>query len=752
MENLILATLKGKSLTFEELKKELGIDDENLNTYIKKLLDEEKIIFDGEKLSLAKKKKKNKFEPILDKDYILDILSTAKPIGDICKACHASKNELEPVLEEMINEGTLGKFHVYYCKIDTVTISISESGIVVGRSDKSYRLEGYKNIYDGDICQCLVIDEFHALFYKLIKRGHDYVVGELIKKTKKDIDKYYIKSSVKRFKPLIKIEESNLNGAVLGEIVTADLIYKNDDIWAKVTNVIGHKDDPGMEISKIALEFGFILDFNEEVKEELKEIPENISNENLDGRCDFRDLNIITIDGADSKDFDDAIYLEVLPDGNYKLGVYIADVSHYVKYNSPLDKEALKRGTSVYLADRVIPMLPHKLSNGICSLNPHEDRFVLACIMEYQENGKLVNYEIVEGIINSHHRMTYEDVNKIFSGDKELIDKYQDIYPMLNLMRDFSKKLRKIREKKGALEFDTVEYSFRLNEDGSPKEIIKRERFDSEMLIEDFMLEANQTIAYHMNLLNLPIIYRIHENPDQDRLSQTFDEIRSLGVKFKNIKNEIHPKEIQTILKSLDDNPNKDIITNMLLRSMMKAKYSDTCMGHYGLAMKYYCHFTSPIRRYPDLMTHRMIKELLLHPGDNFNKKLKYYSAIMNEIAMRNSMCERKSVDCEREVNDMLYAWYMESNIGKLYTGVITSMTNFGIFIDLGSGIEGLFLYKMSESHYDYDESQKLCFCGRRRYKLGDKIKVTIIESSKERREILVLPEGDVPINENNSY
>ena len=741
MENLILGLLKKNKMTLEELALELGINIDDLNSYIKKLLDEEKIKFDGEKLSINKIKKP-KFEPILDKEYILDILNERKNLNEIAKLCHATKNEIEPILNKMIEENSIYKLYGYYCKIIELTLSITESGAVLGKGLLTYKVDGSYDVYDGDICECLLIDNNSVVFHKLIKRGHDYCVGELISKNKHNITKYYIKSSIKRFNPLIRINEDELNGAIEGEILYCDIEYKKDGIWAKNVKIVGHKDDPGIEISKIALEFGFNLDFNDEVRDELEKIDNKVNEDEIKDRKDFRNLNIITIDGTDSKDFDDAVYLEKLDNGNYKLGVFIADVSHYVKYDSALDKEALKRGTSVYLADRVIPMLPHKLSNGICSLNPNEDRLVLACIIEYTENGRLLNYDIVEGVINSHHRMTYDDVNKIFDNDTDLINKYSDIYDMLILMRDFSKKIRKIREKKGALEFDTIEYSFRLNEDSSPKEIIKRERFDSELLIEDFMLEANQVIAYHMNLLHLPIIYRVHENPDQDRLSQTLDEIRALGVKFKNTQNEIHPKEIQSILKSLDDNPNKDIITNMLLRSMMKAKYSDMCLGHYGLAMKYYCHFTSPIRRYPDLMTHRMIKELLLHPI-NFEKKLKYYSGIMNEIAIKNSLSERKSVDCEREVNDMLYAWYMEKNVGKIYKGIITSMTNFGMFIDLGSGIEGLFLYKMSDKHYDYDDKAKICFNGYNKYKLGDRIKVMIIDASKERREILLLPEGD---------
>ena len=751
MENLIMNLLKNKKLTIEEISNELNIDIDTLTIYIKRLLDEEKILFDGEKIKLNKIKRKSpKLLPILDKSYILDkLIISCRNIHELTKLCNSNKKELEPILNELIEENKIVKYDDYYFYIIELTINILESKTILGRGIGTYKILNSRDVYDNDIALCLIIHENEeALFYKLVKRGHDYAIGEIVKKIKKDKVKYYLKSTMKGFKPLIKIEESDLLNALEGEIVKGDLNYTNNGIFAKVTKVIGHKDDPSIEITKIALEFGFELDFSEEANKELEEIENEVKKEDLEGRIDYTNLNVITIDGSDSKDFDDAVYLEKTND-SYKLYVFIADVSHYVKYNSALDKEALKRGTSCYLADRVIPMLPHKLSNGICSLNPNELRLVLACQMEYNLSGKLLNYDINEGYIISHHRMTYEDVNKIFDNDKELIDKYNDIYDMLLNMREFSKIIRNIRNKKGALEFDTIEYSFKLNEDGSPKEIIKRERFDSEMLIEDFMLEANQTVAYHMNLLNLPIIYRVHENPDQDKLKNTLDEIRTLGVKFKKSQNEIHPHELQQILNSLDDNPNKYIINNILLRSMMKAKYSNLCLGHYGLAMKYYCHFTSPIRRYPDLMTHRMIKLLLLHPTNRFNDDLKYFNSILEEIALKNSVSERKSIDLERECNDMLYAWYMEKNIGKTYQGIISSITNFGIFVDLGLGCEGLFLYRMSMYHYDYSEKTKTCFNGLKTFKMGDKIKVSILESNRENREILLLPEGDT-LYENN--
>jgi ribonuclease R len=381
-------------------------------------------------------------------------------------------------------------------------------------------------------------------------------------------------------------------------------------------------------------------------------------------------------------------------------------------------------------------MIPHKLSDGICSLVEGEDRLVLACIMEIDNKGRLVNYDIKEGVIKSAHRMTYKKVNAILNGDKELMEEYKDIVPMIGKMAELSKIIRNIRHKKGAIDFETAEYKFALNNDGSPKTITKCERLDAEKLIEDFMLKANETIAYHMNIMNLPIVYRVHEKPDQEKLHQIFDTIKYLGAETKEFKNDIMPHDIQRLLEGLDDNPNKEIINNMVLRGMMKAKYNDKCLGHYGLQMNYYCHFTSPIRRYPDLMTHRMIKKLLLHPTDSFNEDLMKYSNIIGEIANLNSVSERKVVDCERAVNDMLYAWYMSKRIGKEYDAIITSITSFGMFAEIGNGIEGLIAYRNMRGFFDFNEKTLSASNGRTTYRLGDKVKIRVISANRIAREI----------------
>ncbi|MBQ6782830.1 MAG: ribonuclease R [Acholeplasmatales bacterium] len=750
-KNLIIKSLKESSMSYDLLKDVTNLSDDELKIALDELLDEEKIRLTKKSNVYKINKKRSSFylEDEIEGDDLISLIKKGyTEIHELSRKTNMSLAKLKSLLHDYVESGEVRHINGYRGDYYTIPvparISVSEKGNVkafVEGIDKSFNIYGGDDLYDSDTVSILPLDndEHIAVVDKIIERGHPFIVGIFKAKMnrKTNVNRYYIESSIPRFKVEANVLMDDVNNILPDMIVTAELkYYNNGTIYASNLKVVGHKDDPGIKISEIALEFGFNLAFNDEVKEELKYIPNAVNKEDLKGRRDFRDLDIITIDGDDSKDFDDAVYLEELPNGNYSLGVYIADVSHYVKEGSPLDKEALKRGTSLYLADRVIPMLPHELSNGICSLNPDEDRLVLACIMEYSKLGKLINYEICEGVINSHHRMTYNKVNKILNGDQELIDEYSDIAPMLKNMEGFSKVLRELRHKKGGIEFDTVEYSFRLNSDGSPKEIIKRERMDAEKLIEDFMLAANETVAYHMNIMNLPIVYRIHEKPDQDKLRTTFQEVKSMGLDVKITQNDIHPKQVQDVLEKASDNPNKYIINNMLLRSMMKAKYSSECLGHYGLAMNYYCHFTSPIRRYPDLMTHRMIKKLLLHPTDKFDKELSHYSNIIPEIALKNSSSERRSVDCEREVDDMLYAWYMESKIGNIYQGTVTSIQSFGMFVEIENGIEGLILYRNCEEYFEYDEKHHIAYTDNEKYYLGKKVMVKCIAASKDERKI----------------
>ncbi|MDE6407792.1 MAG: ribonuclease R, partial [Anaeroplasmataceae bacterium] len=594
------------------------------------------------------------------------------------------------------------------------------------------------NIYNGDTVLFYPYFSGHRLtngaIIKVSKRCHEFIIGHFKRRTKKGKMKSFIYSSNPKFqvKAIVKKEIPNLEEDM---IVYGKLSYVGTAIEAEVLEIIGHKDDPGIEISQIALEYGFDLEFPKEVYDEIHEIKDYVSEDEILGRKDFRDHLIITIDGDDSKDFDDAIEVKKNEDGSFDLGVYIADVSHYVKEGSPLDKEALKRGTSVYLADRVIPMLPHKLSNGICSLNENVNRLVLACLMRISKEGNLIDYEIVEGVISSKHRMTYKKVNEILNGNKELEALYPDLVEPLRVCLELSKIIRRKRMKKGALDFDIKEYKFKLNEEGEPIEIVPIEREQGELLIEDFMLMANETVAYHMNIMNLPCMYRVHEKPDQDKLLETLQELNTMGIDIEHRKKKISSLDLQRIIKNMEELPHKEIYHNLVLRSMMKARYSEICLGHYGLAMQYYCHFTSPIRRYPDLMVHRMIKEILLHPK-NLDEDINHFSHILPELALRNSKSERNSIDCEREVNDMLYAWYMEKQIHATFKGVITSLTSFGIFVTLDNGVEGLVSIDTMARYFSYDEEEHCYTDGNTTYQLGDEVEVIVVHADRTTQRV----------------
>ena len=446
---------------------------------------------------------------------------------------------------------------------------------------------------------------------------------------------------------------------------------------------------------------------------------------------------MVTIDGEDAKDLDDAVSIEKLPNGNYKLGVHIADVSHYVRENNPLDKEAFKRATSVYLIDRVIPMLPRKLSNGICSLNPKVDRLTLSCIMEIDHKGKVVNHEIVESVIRTNERMTYTDVTKILEdNDEELIKRYDYLVDDFKTMKELCKILRAKRTKRGAIDFEIAEAKIILNELGKPIEIKPYDRAISNRMIEEFMLVANETVAEHMFWTHLPFVYRIHENPDDEKLTKFKEFIHNLGYNI-NWTEEIRPKTLQDIIEKVKGKSEETVVNTLLLRSMMQARYAPECTGHFGLAAQYYCHFTSPIRRYPDLQIHRIIKEYL--HGKIDEKRENKLKNIVGHSAKQSSEMERKAQDAEREVDDLKKAEYMQDRIGEEFEGVISSVTSFGVFVELPSTIEGLVhITDLDDDYYIYEEDH-LRLIGERTkkiYKLGDKVLVECVHVDMPNKEI----------------
>lgn len=681
------------------------------------------------------------------KDKIIEVFKRpfCHYFSDLTKYINVKKEVIYENLEELIKEERVYKKNEFYylMKKGTMIVNKNSAFISVEDEDDYYcNINDIKGAYTGDEVSFYVLPKTGrdkhdtAVVIEILKHSNEFIYGLLVCKKSKKGTQYYVASYDKTFDTKAYIDEADLNGAVVGSLVTAKILEYGARNKAVITKVIGHKDDPGADISIIAEQYGFLREFDDDVKLELKKIPGSINKEDYKERRDFTSDLVITIDGDTSKDFDDAVSLKTLANGNYELSVHIADVAEYVKDGSALDLEAFKRGTSVYLADRVIPMLPHQLSNGICSLNEGEYRLTLSCIMEIDRSGNVKNYEICEGIIKSAHRMTYNNVNKMLKGDKEVIDTYTDIYPMLLEMEELSKIIREKRMKAGALDFDVPEVEIELNEQGEASKFYLRQRDSAELLIEDFMLMANQTVAYHMNISKLPCVYRVHESPDQSKLEGVFAFIKNLGYKIPSIKNDIKPKMIQTLMNNIASSSEAFVINQIILRSMMKAKYSEECLGHYGLAFKYYCHFTSPIRRYPDLMVHRLIKELLLHPGDDFFDKYKNFMLNIHDVAFTSSVQERKSVDCERDVNDMLMAGYMAHHIGEVYEGIINSITSFGMFITLPEGIEGLVHINNMDGYFIYNEKKMTLSSYSKTYHIGDKVEIVVLSSSKKERSV----------------
>lgn len=573
-----------------------------------------------------------------------------------------------------------------------------------------------------------------ATIVKIIERDLKYIVGE--------IKSYYYR---KVFEPLDKkynlyFEITDYNLSVEGDIVKVviDEFISEDHVQGRVTEIIGNKNDVGVDIKAIAIKYDFYQEFEEEVMNNLQEVVDKYNDSGFINEINKREKinkTIITIDGEDAKDLDDAVSIEKLDNGNYLLGVYIADVSYFVTEDSKLDEEALYRGTSVYLVDRVIPMLPHKLSNDLCSLNEKTPKLVMACIMEINSEGIVENYEIKEAVIETKHRMTYTNVNKILNGDKEIQEQYYDIVNDVFMMNKLSHILSNMRDKNGALNFEIPEARIIVDEKGKPVDIQVRERFDAEKLIEQFMLTANETVASCINQMDLPFIYRVHDEPKQDKL-KSFKKLLKNTTYNINIRNnqKVTPKILQGIMNQVNDYS----INTMLLRMMAKAKYDVYNIGHYGLASSCYTHFTSPIRRYPDLLVHRLLKKYLINGEVSVEDQNKNFQMISLR-AEQSSKRERDAIECEYEVNDMKMAEYMENHIGETFIGTVSSVTNFGMFITLDNTIEGLIrLTDMKDDYYDYDNNT-LSLLGRhtkQRYQLGDKVKVKCVNASKQKKEI----------------
>ena len=571
---------------------------------------------------------------------------------------------------------------------------------------------------------------------KVLERGTNEIVG-IYKKSKSF---GFVIPDNMRFTKDIYVPEERSKGAVTGHKV----VVKITDFGGKgkkpegiITEIIGHINDPGTDILSVVKAFGIPMEYPKDVLRQVENMPDEVPESDKAGRLDLRSWQMVTIDGEDAKDLDDAVSI-TKKDGIYTLGVHIADVSNYVTEGSPLDEEALKRGTSVYLVDRVIPMLPHKLSNGLCSLNAGVDRLALSCIMDIDEKGKVVGHKIAETVINIDRRMSYTAVKKILAdNDEETIKEYEELVPMFKMMEELAKILRERRTQRGSIDFDFPESKIYLDEKGVPVDIRPYDRNVATRIIEDFMLIANETVAEDYFWQELPFVYRTHDTPDPEKMVKLGMFISNFGYGIKSTGSQIHPKEIQKLLDRIEGTPEETLISRLTLRSMKQAKYATVSTGHFGLAANYYCHFTSPIRRYPDLQIHRIIKENLR--GKLNGKRIDHYENILPGVADETSRLERRAEEAERDTDKMKKVQYMSKHIGEEFEGVISGVTQYGMYVELPNTVEGMVhISNMRDDYYRYDEEHYELVGERtgRKYKLGQTVQVLVEDTDKLARTI----------------
>ena len=693
----------------------------------------------------------NNFSKPLDVDELFDLLELedAKDFTILAKSLneledefiiiHNHKGEFAPMSYFNLSVGVLDVKDGGFGFVDTI-----DGGVFV----KSANFKGAIT-YDTVMIKVFT-DELgrkEGIVERIIKRGNEFFYGELLFYK----GKYFVYSVDSKIKLTIFINKNDLAKARPHQMVKVKVnkYFPNHTADGEVVEILGNNSDAGMDITALVLSAGIKTVFPEEVLLELDDIPDEINKLDYPNRRDLTNELIITIDGADAKDLDDAITVKQLDNGNYLLGVYIADVSNYVKEGTFLDLEAFERGTSVYLPDRVIPMLPKKLSNGICSLNEGVDRLVMGCEIEVNEFGEIINSEIFEGVINSKHRMTYDDVNKILNGDEILTNKYSDISDMLISANHLSKILNKKRIERGAFMFETPEAKIILNDKGNVVDIVLRQRFDAECLIEEFMLLANECVAETMTWLDVPFIYRVHEEPLDDKVNKLMLLVNNFGYDYKLKGQKGVSRLLQKILQdhdlneeglSQEDITRRGIVNKALIRTMAKAKYQETNIGHFGLGSKCYTHFTSPIRRYPDLLVHRLIKEFMFNETFvNVSDKVSFYNSKVNAAGVNSSKTERIAEKLERDATDYKKCEYMERFYGDKFVGTISSIMNFGAFITLDNTVEGLCRFAdMHDDYYVYDET-RMCFVGNKfkiTYSLGDRVWVRVMDACKETREV----------------
>lgn len=689
------------------------------------------------------------------KERIIDLLTnnttlTIMEINDNLGLSSVDEYQrLQTILDELVSDGVL-----YYSDRKRKYLLLENSHLVKGRlilNEKGFGFieigKDIKDVYvnekniNGALDDDLVLFEYlnkdmerpEGRIIKVIKRNYEPLVGEVIVVN----GEYFVDPDKKGSN--IYIPRDNLNGAVEGHKVVVEPIKEGRRV-GKIIKIIGHKNDVGVDILSFVYEYNFRPEFPSEVMEELESIPsyltlEEINKELSNNRVDLRDKEIFTIDGIDTKDIDDAISLYKDEDELYHLGVHIADVSYYVKEGSLIDEEAYFRGTSVYLVDRVLPMLPHKLSNGICSLNPDEDRFALSCEMVIDGKGNIIRYDIFPSIIRSRMKMNYDDVNRILE-DNIVPSGYEEYEGTLRLMDELSKILRKKMVSRGYIEFESNEAKIMVDENCHPTHIEARVQRTGEELIENFMIAANETVSTSIYYKNLPGIYRVHDKPDEKRLGE-FLKFLSLHGYVINGKNKItNPKDLQNILKQIGDTDEVRVLHDMAIRSQAKAIYSDINIGHFGLGSKCYSHFTSPIRRYPDLILHRLVKDY------NYNYSDKIISERSIQIPVMAEQCSKREMDaqnCERDVDKMKKAEYMMDHIGEVYEGIISGVQEFGLFVELSNTVEGLIKVEDLKGDYFVYNKDLMALVGKRTNKIygfGDKVTVKVISADKDRSTV----------------
>lgn len=698
---------------------------------------------------MDKKKLKNR------KKLILDFISSkeyapmrAKDIAMLLQIPKGKRSELFQVLDELEAEGKIwnhrGKYEKVRQKEEKKTEELLEGTFIAnsrgfgfveidGQTEDLYiHEEDTMYAFHQDRVQIQVKPEHNGnrregKVVQIIGHGITEVVG-----TFEESRNYgFVIPDNSKIQRDIFIPKEHTLGAEDGDKVVIKLTSyggKDKNPEGRVQEILGAKGQPGIDVLSIARSYELPMEFPQKAANQAERVPDHVLEGDFQGRMDLRDWTVVTIDGEDAKDLDDGISLT--REGNiYHLGVHIADVSNYVQGGSALDREALKRGTSVYLVDRVIPMLPKRLSNGICSLNQGVDRLALSCLMDIDSTGKMISHQIAETVICVDRRMTYTAVKGILEGDKELRNEYQELVPLFHHMRDLSAILRKNRANRGSIDFDFPESKVYLDEMGHPVEIKAYEQNVATRIIEDFMLIANETVAKEYCNREIPFLYRTHENPDPDKMEKVLTFIRSQNIPVHKSHEEITPLEIQEILSSIEGEPSEPLISRLLLRSMKQARYTTGCSGHFGLAAKHYCHFTSPIRRYPDLQIHRIIKDTIR--GRMKDEKKLYYAQILEDVALKTSALERRAEEVERETIKLKKAEFMESRLFQQFDGIISGVTGWGIYVELPNTVEGLVhVSTLTDDYYEFDE-ENYCLVGessKREYHLGDAVRVMVSE------------------------